>query len=247
MVQLTLAQLDARIILALERLEGKADTIRSGFVHDWSKMINLRDGFPFECDDDEANYITRPVDAKVIYKIMLRATPSSRCTHFIDAFACVGGDTLAAMWYFPRLHVHAIQLDEPRENHERFQRLTHNIATFNGLLPRRSGSAQAYGTNIKSFLLSHAAVMNQSILYLDPPWELGPPGSGISSLRDISHFLEDHVFSALTEKPPRVIVLKLPCGELDLRDWPFLHRNYMLSGQVQPRGKFCVRFFASKV
>jgi hypothetical protein len=246
MVQLTLAQLDARIILALERLEAKADTIRSGFVRDWSDMIRLREGFPFECDDDEANYITRPVDAKVIYKAMLRATPSSRRTHFIDAFACVGGDTLAAMWYFPHLHVHAIQLDETRENHERFQRLTHNIDTFNRLLPRRS-PAQAYGTDIRSFLLSHAAVMNQSILYLDPPWELGPLGSGISSLRDISHFLEDHVFSALTEKPPRVIVLKLPCGELDPRDWPFLHRNYELRGQVQPRSRFCVRFFASKV
>ncbi len=157
--------------------------------------------FHFECDDREADYITRPVDAKVIYQTMLRATRPSRCTHFIDAFACVGGDTLAAMFYFPHLHVHAIQLDEPRENHERFQRLTHNIATFNRLLPRRSGSVQAYGTDIKSFLLSHAAVLNQSILYPDPPWELGPPGSGISLLRDISHFLEDHVFSALTESP----------------------------------------------
>jgi hypothetical protein len=60
-----------------------------------------------------------------------RATHSSLCTHFIDtAFACVGGDqdTLAAMYYLPLLNVHAIYLNDTRENHEQYERLQYFIA-----------------------------------------------------------------------------------------------------------------------
>ena len=255
MLQPTLAQLDAYIISALKRLEadggmtGKACKIYTTFLKEWPRQLSLRDGFPFQCSPEETDYITRPNDARVIYPMIVSATRGSRCSHFIDAFACVGGDTLAAMYYFPILNVHAIQIVSTGHEQERFERLRNNVATFNRIMSTRQGSAQAYGTDIKSFLLAHSHIMNQSILQLDPPWELGPLGSGISSLNDMGLFLEEHVFSALRERSdrPLFIVLKLPQGSIETGEWRYLHLNYRLIRQVEPRGKFIVRVFGLNV
>jgi hypothetical protein len=223
------------------RMTGKAGAIYGDFVRMWSRMLG-RD-LIFECNEEETNYITRPNDARLMYPAILGVSDESQSC-FIDAFACVGGDTLAAMYYFKHLHMHAVQLNTP-EFEGRFNRLTTNIRHFNRVVPGRTAGGYAYGMDINSFLSTHTEILLSSILYLDPPWTVDSSGTGISPVGEISAFLNVHVWQALEKSGmfPPLIILKLPVEAEDVQDWGFLNRYYSFAGKVSPRGRFYVHSF----
>ena len=214
-------------------LRGKARAIHARLVQEWSRILGLKWNRPlkFECDEEEANYITQPRDAIPIHQAMAQAMGPVTCKVFIDAFACVGGDTLAAMHEFSSANVYAVQLSEPARYAARFGRLTANVREFNRLLADSGGErmrARAVGTDIGSFLTHPQALYLSSadagsILYLDPPWGvdlLNPERA--SPMEDIQHFLDTHVWKPLQKIAcyPLLIVLKLPMEAEDIRAWP---------------------------
>jgi hypothetical protein len=225
--------------LAAGRMTGKARHIHEQFVRAWSRMLG--NSLTFECDEEETNYITRPDDAAAIYPAIVRAADKAEC--FIDAFACVGGDTLAAMYYLRQLPVHAVQLNDTPASEGRFARLAANVERFNRMIPGRPARGCAHGTDIRSFLCENTEILAGSILYLDPPWTVdSAAATGISPLREIAAFLDAHVWRAL-RVCPGLIVLKLPAEAADVQDWPFLARHYSLTNRVSPRGRFHVHIF----
>jgi hypothetical protein len=226
--------------LAAGRMTEKARRIHEQFVDAWSGMLGNR--LTFECDEEETNYITRPGDAAVIYPAIVRALRTRRAECFIDAFACVGGDTLAAMYYLRRLPVHAVQLNDTPASEGRFARLAANVERFNRMIRGRPARGYAHGTDIRSFLCENTEILAGSILYLDPPWTVDSATTGISPLREIAAFLDAHVWRAL-RVCPGLIVLKLPAEAADVQDWPYLARHYSLAERVSPRGRFHVHIF----
>ena len=256
----------------MELLQGKARAIHDRLVREWSRILGLPRNRPllrFECDEEETNYITQPRDAIPIYQAISHAMGPLTCRVFIDAFACVGGDTLAAMHAFESADVYAIQPNRPAaRNAGRFRRLTANVHEFNEVLllarnrRTRSRRAHAIGTDIRSFLaerahdlFSSADTSNSSsnnnsngILYLDPPWGVDPLNPGtVSPLDDIQHFLDLNVWRPLFLRDstgmPLLIVLKLPLEAEDIRAWPVLHEHYHLNNRLSIRSRFYVHIF----
>lgn len=242
-------------------LHGKAKAIYDRLVREWSIFLRLPKTrrLKFECDDEETNYITQPRDAIPIGRSISEAIiyPATTCRVFIDAFACVGGDTLAAMDRFDSADVYAIQINTGRYA-QRFQRLQKNVEEFNQVVPGRfSRRAYAIGTDIRSFLkekapsiLSNTDNENCSILYLDPPWGVDPANAAITSpLDDLDRFLTINVWIPMQESLvdvvclPLLIVLKLPLEADDIRHWPVLRENYQIATRLCIRQKFYVHIF----
>ena len=248
-------------------LQGKARAIHDRLVREWSRILGLprnRPPLQFLCDEEETNYITQPRDAIPIYQAISHAlegpdttTVVVVCRVFIDAFACVGGDTLAAMHAFESAHVYAIQLST---NAGRFRRLTANVREFNQVLSTHGRTtvgthrAHAIGTDIRSFLTQRALGLlsdtnANGILYLDPPWGVDPLNPGtVSPLDDIHHFLDINVFRPLfflrdSDSLPLLIVLKLPLEAEDIRAWPALREHYHLNNRLSIRNRFYVHIF----
>jgi hypothetical protein len=225
----------------------KADHIITEFIGNWSRRLRLpsSNSFEFECTTEETLYITRPDDAALIHNAIAKAMSGIRCKSFIDAFACVGGDTLAAMNQYKDARVYAVQRNTANEP-GRFDRLTKNIDTFNKIVKGRTvpDSVVPIGTDIRSFLSSIPADSSISILYLDPPWSLTPNTTRYSTDKEIETFLDQEVWLPLQENRnyPFIIVLKLPrrLQRNESVTWPKLQRNYREHDYIPPRRKFHV-------
>ncbi len=111
-----LQQLDSRITSILSvrstadtdrALKKKAANKESVFTRDWSKQ--LQKTIQFECTPEEWAYVTMPRDAMYIHRVIAESLGEEQCTVFIDAFACVGGDTIAAMDRFRTARIFAVQ------------------------------------------------------------------------------------------------------------------------------------------
>jgi hypothetical protein len=225
----------------------KGRVIRDDFVRSWSSKLHIRGAFVFQCTPDETAYITRPRDAFPVYATMA-AVLQRPCHTFIDAFACVGGDTLAAMNQFRNAEIYSIQISADkggeRTNSERYGRLCENINTFKTIIPTRHALVQPVGTDIGSFIQTYRPEKEMSVLFLDPPWALGANPLEQSSIGDMYTFLNENVWVHLIHGGifPVLIVLKLPM-DTDVGEWPILRNYYNLQTTLTPRHKFCIHIF----
>lgn len=147
----------------------KAELIRKKFIETWSSVLKI-DGFDFECTDEETMYLTNARDAIYIHTAVKQILVGA-CTMFVDAFASVGGDTLAAMHLFRDAQIHAIQPSFQGDN-GRFRRLKNNIQKFAERLISPPKTVTPHNTEIKEYLNSLRDSSAISILFLDPPWTL---------------------------------------------------------------------------
>jgi hypothetical protein len=225
--------------------QAKAKYIRDDFRRKWARQLKISmSEFDFQCNDEEVMYITRPDDALYIHTAIGGALLGETCTTFIDAFAGVGGDTVAAINQFRNSNIFAIQL-EMHTNTGRIDRLRNNVKVFQSILQRES-SVDVIHNDIGIFLSQLVENQPVSVLYLDPPWALGADHSSYSPPAVINHFLTRRVWEPLQRKKiyPLLIVLKLPGNPTSPRieEWPILGENikYRQIGYLTPREKYAV-------
>jgi len=82
----------------------KEEYLALEFSNTWADAFKLKGNeryrFRLECDMEETRYITRPRDAMMIDKAIEAALDGDEIIIVVDAFACVGGDTIAMMHAF---------------------------------------------------------------------------------------------------------------------------------------------------
>ena len=211
----------------------KAQHISEQFEKLWTNILGKR--VNLLCDDKETTYLTQPYDALEIQTEIAKHTGNLKV--IVDAFACIGGDSLAAIYIHRNADVYAIQRVESAEERERFQRLVHNLTQFRGVF-RRTGRVTWYQTDIGHFLTWFQSPI--SLLYLDPPWALGED-TRIASSDEIRDFLTHNVFNSLQGKaPPRMICFKLPHKVHNITEWPHLQAQYAEVKYIHMRGKYHV-------
>ena len=102
----------------------KAIDRRSRLIDDFDKTFKVQMQFT----DEEATYISQPTETlarnEVLRKIFNRRDDIS----IIDAFACVGGDSISFMSAFPLCELHSVQQVTTAEETERYRRLCDNVA-----------------------------------------------------------------------------------------------------------------------
>ena len=205
-------------------------------------------------------YITHAKDAMFIHSVVANVLGDDICDVFIDAFACVGGDTLAAINQFGTSKIYSVQPAFYGKN-ERFESLNANIINFK-TLTGKGAETKPKNMDIKSFIESEELPQNISVLYLDPPWSLQPcqPPSvdlcpekhdqfkGYSSPLSIGWFIFVNVFDPLKKKGilPKIIALKLP----GIPTYPSINgiisrmgENYRQYAFLTPRKKYAVFIF----
>lgn len=204
--------------------DGKARHIRGKFSSEWAEILERR--VTLECSDEETVYLTRPNDAMKIQRIISKHV--DRVEVVVDAFACIGGDSLAIMCVHPSADLYAIQRVKSDVERDRFSRLGSNIRKVRNIL-RRPGRVNWVDSDVGNFLMKFDQSI--SVLYLDPPWAVGSDPSKISPLSEIRRFLENNVFNHLRKDAyPRAICFKLPFKARDIENWPGLTVPYVSVG-----------------
>ena len=193
-------------------------------------------GFKLVCDKEEVNYVTHPNDAVEIQNAIAAIYPDVKV--FVDAFACVGGDTMATAFIHNHAKIIAVQRVMVEKEVGRFQRLQHNVSTFQSYFHRRN-IIECRAIDVAGFLSSYQEPI--SVLFLDPPWAVGKDPVEISPVNEILEFLQTDVFTKLTTLPS-VICIKLPKGEL-IRWNDILQNEYQLHTTLKPRDRYGVYIF----
>ena len=200
----------------MRRRKTKEEFISDEFDSMWRRFLGVDDRrFHLECSPEETLYLTRPGDAVAIQEEVAKHIRSVKV--FLDAFACVGGDSIAAMFVHREADVHAVQRVRGDEERERFERLGRNLRTVRRVC-RRAGVVRWYDVDIGNFLM-RGELSCISVLFLDPPWCLGRNPAEISSNEAIREFLWQNVFRFLGGVAPVVICLKLPRRAADVEEW----------------------------
>ena len=213
--------------------DGKAEYIRGRFSLEWANILECP--VTLECSDEETKYLTRPYDAMKIQRMI--SGHVERADVVVDAFACIGRDSLAAMCVHRAADLYAVQRVKGATERERFDRLGVNIRRVRNIL-RRPGRVYWIDSDVGNFLMNFDK--NISVLHLDPPWALGSDPSSISPLSEIRRFLKHNVFDHLRKGYyPRVICFKLPCRADDIEDWPGLAVRYV-SAEHRPMKSYYV-------
>jgi hypothetical protein len=268
-----------RALVAVDRVRGVLDgggksiavdipqAKRELFVRTWAMKLG-KTPFGFECSDDEASYITPAKDAIFVHSVIADSLDNQTCDVFIDAFACVGGDTLAAMNQFKGSTIHSIQ-PSSNGNETRYKSLAGNIQVFKTITDSPGANVNAMDMGVKAFIGTLSRETQISVLYLDPPWSLDsseqPETNAVPNgvdARDpferyshpvvIGHFLHVNVFNPLKAKGifPKIVALKLPGiprfpsieDIMDLLD-AGRYRQYAL---LTPRSKYAVYIFRDR-
>jgi hypothetical protein len=191
------------------------------FIDVWStKLGRKHNDIVFRCSDEEASYITPARDAMQVHSRIAESLDGEKCEVFVDAFAFVGGNTLAAMNQFRGSKIYSFEKSSVHKG--RFKRLSDNIEEFKQALGG-TVDVEVRSTDIKRFITESHGLDSISVLYLDPPRNLGSENvsgksadgcqqSMYSSPAAISNFLKNNVFKPLKTKGiyPKIIALKLP-------------------------------------
>ena len=227
----------------IQKQEQKAVYKGRQFVQDWGRRLGVPT-FKFECTPEEWAYVSMPRDAVYIHSVIADALGENECKVFIDAFACVGGDTVAVMNQFRGAQVFAVQKGNTAEEIERFGRLTQNIDYFQRIMSDRPHLVSLNRVGIRPFLTSLTPAQEVSVLYLDPPWALGEDPHSYSPPEVVNSFLDTNVWTPLRKKGinPLLIVFKLPGRPTYplIEDWPALGVKYSQVALIAPSQKFAV-------
>ena len=171
------------------------------FAHEMTLLYGI-EILDFRFDTEEHILITFPnhTHQRSAYLRSLIRTPNPL---IVDAFACIGADTMALMADFPRAQMFAVQRTGSDKELERFQRLTHNTALFNQTFYGGRCALVTVPLKIEKFLSNVRRQID--LLYLDPPWgdDTGTPHPDQTVIDYAASVL------ALAQPPPKVVVMKL--------------------------------------
>ena len=167
--------------------------------------------------DIEATYITQPTETlgrnNALHKIFMRRNDIS----IIDAFACVGGDSVSFMSAFPLCELHSVQQVTTAEETGRYRRLCDNVANAQRQERYRGVRFHPYDCSTMTFFSMAENVGKKiDLLFLDPPWKIGET---VMDLTSMTEFLKINVFQPmiLSNLMPEIICMKLSFSVRDLR------------------------------
>ena len=205
---------------------------------DFNKQLRERCGrfVNFQFDAEEARYITFPnhVEERSRY---LRELIPGRSPVIVDAFACVGGDSVALMRDFPDATLFAIQRVRTEEERLRFARLTGNVNNYNATVNRGRTSALVVESDIEDFL--PVVTKPIDLLYLDPPWEQDAHGPEF----DESTLVAKMVDLVRLADDVRVIVLKIRADLSAESRARFLRCGYRITRSIPVKKRDVVKFY----
>ena len=196
-----------------------------------------------ECRDEKTRYLTRPKDAECIQTKIGEQARDILIHNVLDAFACIGVDSIACMDVHREANIHAVQRTSTAEERSQFNRLEHNLKAVDRVLKRsrhpRTGEIQCHATDIETFLQSLRFEI--SVLFLDPPWMLDSAVS-ISSIDVIFQFLEANVLGVLRSRRnyTPMICFELPVAVDDLLGRVNLAALYHVKWCEHIRGRYFV-------
>lgn len=139
-------------------------------------------------NSDDVSSITDPANA--VFRNALLAGILGDSPTIVDAFACVGFDTMSFVYSFPNSRVFSAQITSTAEEAARYNNLTRNtdlICTVNRVDRMRCVS---FGGDVGTFLSGFGESID--LLYADPPWSIA--GKKLE-LQDMLGFLRDTIVS----------------------------------------------------
>jgi len=226
-------------MLQFRYMASKALFLSNELTTRWKRVLGVSDArFRLVCSAEETVYFTRPDDALAIQREISKHLGT--VSVFLDAFACVGGDSMAALYVHKEADVHAVQRAKSEEERARFIRLGQNLRAIRKSCSNRTGSVRWYDIDIGSFLMQ-TDLPEISVLYLDPPWAVGADPEKVSSNNEICRFLRQNVFRFLKrDVAPSLICLKLPHFVGNIEEWPNIETEYALVAHLHVRKKYHV-------
>jgi hypothetical protein len=184
-----------------------ADTMRKQrLLYDFRERFGIR----MKCTEEEAKYISQPsetLERNMVLKNLFRAREN---IVIIDAFACVGGDSVSLMNAFKLCTIHSVQRTETHEEKNRYDRLVTNMENARIIFAPCS-AVTTYNNQISSAITqikTNTAGDNVDLLFLDPPWF--DRGEKLD-LTTMLFFLDSNIFTPMksVDLKPEVICMKL--------------------------------------
>jgi hypothetical protein len=248
--------------LKQQQMIKKADGVRNRFIRFWRYQLK-DDSIELLCSDEESRYITNPRDSQQMCKAVAlildslghTTTTTTRRLHFIDAFACVGSDALAAARFLGPAFLVDVLCIQPNNNNNnnntteagRYTRLHHNSIAMQTAVP-----ILTFPIDIKQFLKVYASTFSKGgagfILYMDPPWD---------SPDIITAFIDSNVLKPWMKEgwpAPVLVCLKVPSllnnsnnnGGVERLLRKRLGRVYECAGNLHVRSKYFFSFFVMR-
>jgi hypothetical protein len=220
-----------------KHIDLKVAAVKARFVDFW-RSFSKDPTLELMCSDEESRHITNPKDAQQMCKAMASILHSwPRRMHFVDCFACVGSDALAASAFLGPAFLLDVLCVQPFDAEPgRLARLQHNTTcAMETAVP-----IITFAMDIKRFLTVFSATLSggDTILYMDPPWD---------SL-DISSFIDTNVlipWSVNGWKKPALVCLKIPTVMHNMAELlgDRLGGEYESAGNLHVRSKYFFSFF----
>jgi hypothetical protein len=173
-------------------------------------------GLNMEFSTEEAKYISQPKETLERNAILKRIFGDRGDITVIDAFACVGGDSVSLMYEFRLCHLHSVQRGETADEKQRFDRLCRNVTMA------KNKFAPGSSVHIHKLPISDAfseikkSVTKVELLYLDPPWY---DVDGRLNLESMCVLISENIFDPMHSCgiEPEFICLKLDFKPIDLQ------------------------------
>ena len=183
---------------------------RNRLLNDFNKTFSVG----MEFTDTEAAYISQPTETLERNNVLCKIFGYRQSIVIIDAFACVGGDSISLMHAFPSCIIHSVQRSETDEEQGRCARLCRNAAEACKTNPEVT--FHSYNCPI-STTFSRMPVTAIDLLFLDPPWYLGDTELNLGSMVEL---LRTDVFVPMTHASllPEIICMKLCFTASELAD-----------------------------
>jgi hypothetical protein len=136
----------------------------------------------FRCDYEEFSMVTFPSHSAE-RSALLRSLITNPEPLIVDAFAGVGGDSIALIADFPRCELFAVQPTDTPTTWARFSRLTHNLMQFNRKFRGDEYTAITVAAKFEEFVPTVRRTID--LLYMSPPWSWGMTGDIVDRIADV--------------------------------------------------------------
>ena len=188
---------------------------RRRLVEDFGKTFKV----VMQFTDEEATYISQPTETlarnEVLRKIFNRRDDIS----IIDAFACVGGDSISFMHAFSKCKLHSVQRTETADERNRYDRMCDNVGNAQKQVMYQGVIFHHYDCPIDVAFsrIKENVVGKVDLLFLDPPWY---QGERVLDATSMTWFLRKNVFQPIIEADlmPEIICMKLSFSAVELRN-----------------------------
>ncbi len=173
-------------------------------------------GLNMEFSTEEAKYISQPKETLERNVILRHIFGDKKDITIIDAFACVGGDSVSLMYEFYLCHLHSVQRGETADEIQRFDRLCRNVTMAKKTFASNSRVHTHKLPISDAFAEIKKSVTTVELLFLDPPWY---DVDGRLNLESMCVLLSKNIFDPMLSCgiEPEFICLKLDFTPTDLQ------------------------------